>query len=131
VEGEIEERGKVLARLAGMATVLQTGRGITQLVKERMHKGIYRRQALCGRVFEQLLDQVQCLTICLFENLPALLVRCNTHQRQTNLIERMWFDLWELVLHVVWIHRANLVSCRRSKNLDNLHQLIDATLAWK
>lgn len=47
---------------------------------------------------------------------------------RTNLVEWMGFDLRKLVLHVVGIHRLDLLPGRCAKNLDNLHQLIDTAL---
>lgn len=47
----------------------------------------------------------------------------------TDLVERMGFDLRELVFHVVGVHRLDLFPGRRAKNLYNFHQLINTTLA--
>ena len=44
-------------------------------------------------------------------------------------VEWMRLDLRELVLHVIWIHCPNLVSCRSSEDFDDLDQLIDARFA--
>ena len=43
----------------------------------------------------------------------------------------MRLDLRELVLHVVGVHRANLVSCRRAENLDDLDELVDTRFTGK
>lgn len=40
----------------------------------------------------------------------------------------MGLDLWELVLHVVRVHRANLVARGCAEDFDDLHKLIDARL---
>ena len=44
---------------------------------------------------------------------------------------REWvrLNLWELVFHVVGIHRLDLVSRWCTKNLDDLHQLVDPALS--
>jgi len=44
-------------------------------------------------------------------------------------VEWMRLDLRELVLHVIWIHRPNLVSGRSSEDFDDFYQLIDAGFA--
>ena len=41
------------------------------------------------------------------------------------LVEGMGLDLREFVLHVIRIHRPDLISSRRPQNLDDFHQLID------
>jgi len=48
---------------------------------------------------------------------------------QTNLDEWVGLNLRKLVFHVVGIHRLDLLPCGRSQNLDNFHQLVDATLS--
>jgi hypothetical protein len=40
----------------------------------------------------------------------------------------MRLDLRELVLHVVGVHRLDLLARRCTEHLDDLHQLVDATL---
>ena len=45
------------------------------------------------------------------------------------LIERMWLDLWKLMLHVIWIHCSDLLSSRCAEHFDDFNQLIDARLA--
>ena len=37
------------------------------------------------------------------------------------LVEWMWLDLWEFVLHVIRVHRSNLLSCGSPEDFDNLH----------
>lgn len=49
----------------------------------------------------------------------------------THLVEWMRFNLRELVLHVIRVHRLDLISRRCSQNLDNFHKLINATLSWE
>ena len=43
----------------------------------------------------------------------------------------MGLDLGELVLHVVRVHRLDLLARRRPKDLDDLDQLVDTTLSWE
>ena len=50
-------------------------------------------------------------------------------RRSTYLAERMRLDLRKLVLHVVGVHRADLVARGRAEHLDDLDQLVDAGLA--
>ena len=38
-------------------------------------------------------------------------------------------DLREFKLRVIWVHRLDLLSRRRSQDFDDLHKLVDATLA--
>jgi hypothetical protein len=40
-------------------------------------------------------------------------------------------DLRELELGVVFVHGLNLLAGGRAQHLDDLHQLIHATLAWE
>ena len=49
----------------------------------------------------------------------------------TDLVEGVRLDLRELVLHVVGVHRANLVSCGCAENLDDLDELVNARLTGK
>ena len=44
----------------------------------------------------------------------------------TDFIERMWFDLRELVLHIVGIHGSDLVPGGRAEYFDDLYKLINA-----
>lgn len=41
----------------------------------------------------------------------------------------MRLNLWELVLHVVGVHGADLLTRRRAQDLDDLDQLVDAGFA--
>ena len=47
------------------------------------------------------------------------------------LIKGMRLDLRELVLHVIWIHGADLLSRGRAQYLDDFHQLVNPRLAWE
>ena len=49
--------------------------------------------------------------------------------RITNFVERVGLDLRELVFHVIWVHRPDLISCRRAQDLDDLDELVDSRLA--
>lgn len=44
----------------------------------------------------------------------------------TDLVKRVRLDLRELVLHIVRIHRTDLLPCWRPEDFDNFDQLIDA-----
>lgn len=50
---------------------------------------------------------------------------------QAYLAERVRLDLWELVLHVVGVHGADLIAGGCSQHLDDLYQLVNARLAWE
>jgi len=43
-----------------------------------------------------------------------------------HLIERMRLDLRKAMLHVVWVHGPNLFPSWGSKDLNDLHKLIDS-----
>ena len=43
--------------------------------------------------------------------------------------ERVRFNLRELVLHIIGVHRLDLLACRCAQHLDNLNQLVDPTLS--
>ena len=47
----------------------------------------------------------------------------------TYLVERVRLDLGEFVLHVVGIHRLDLLPRRCAEDFDDLHQLVYATFA--
>ena len=47
------------------------------------------------------------------------------HQTTPYFRKWMWFDLWELVLHIVRVHRANLIARRSAEHFDDLDELID------
>ena len=49
----------------------------------------------------------------------------------THLRKGVRLDLRELVLHVVRVHRLDLLPRRGAEHLDNLDELVDATLAWE
>jgi len=41
----------------------------------------------------------------------------------------MGLDLGEFVLHVVRVHRTNLVACGSAEYFDDLHELVNTRLA--
>ncbi len=43
----------------------------------------------------------------------------------------MRLDLRELVLHVVRVHRLDLLARGRSEHLDDLYELVDPALSWE
>jgi len=47
----------------------------------------------------------------------------------SHLVEGVGLDLGEFVLHVVGVHRANLVASRCAEYFDDLHELVDTRLA--
>lgn len=54
---------------------------------------------------------------------------CDRTGYETYLAERMRFDLWEFVLHVVGVHGTNLLASWRTQYLDDFHKLINARLS--
>ena len=56
---------------------------------------------------------------------------CKRKNAETYLLEGVRLDLRELVLHVVRVHRLDLLPRRGAEHLDNLDELVDATLAWE
>jgi hypothetical protein len=45
------------------------------------------------------------------------------------LAEWVRFDLREFMLHIIRVHRLNLLASWSAQDLNDLHQLVDATLA--
>jgi hypothetical protein len=56
-------------------------------------------------------------------------IQCLLANERARLIEWMRLNLREFVLHVIRVHRLDLLSRWRSQNLDNFDQLIDSTFA--
>jgi hypothetical protein len=115
-----------------MTRVWQAGARIPQLIKEWVDHGIDGRKTLCGRIFEQFRDQIDRIRVSLPKHLRGLLARkpmTTETKYRSYLTERMRLDLRELVLHVVWVHRADLVPSGCSEHFDDLHKLVDTRLA--
>lgn len=110
---KVKELGQVFQRSARVTGVGETGLGIAKLVKERMYHGLDGRLSLGWRVLEQTRDEIDGIVVSLAEHL----------------LERVWFDLWELVFHIIWVHGANLIAGWCAKDLDDLHELINTRLA--
>jgi hypothetical protein len=49
-----------------------------------------------------------------------------TYGRDNDLAEWMRLNLREFVLHVVWIHSANLIPRWCTKHFNDLHELVNA-----
>jgi hypothetical protein len=115
-----------------VARVWQACVGISQFVKERVNHGVDGRQTLCWRVFKEFRDQIDGTRISLSEHLCTLLAKKASNEEteyRAYLTERMRLDLGELVLHVIGVHRADLVPSGCSKHFDDLHELVDTRLA--
>ena len=112
---EVEENWKILESTSWVARIWELGGWITELVEEWVNHGVGRRQSLSWRILKQARDKIDRVRVCLSEHL----------------VEWVWFDLWELVLHVVRVHGANLIPGWGSKNLDDLDKLIDTGLSWE
>ena len=97
-----------------MARIRQLRVRVAKLIEKWVHHGIDGGQALCWRVLKQSRDKVDRVGIRLTEYLA----------------ERMRLDLRELVLHVIRIHGPDLVARWRSKNLDDLNELINTCLLY-
>ena len=80
-----------------------------------MNHGIDCRESLCGSVLEEARDELNGIRISLAENL----------------VEWVWLDLREFVLHVIWVHGADLISSWSSQDLDDFYQLINSRLPRK
>lgn len=79
-----------------------------------MDHRLHRAQARLGRVLEQPADELD---------------RLGRGAWAEHLRERVWLDLRELVLHVVRVHRLDLLARRRAEHLDDLDELVDARLS--
>jgi len=53
------------------------------------------------------------------------------YRPETDLVKWMRLDLREFVLHVVWVHGANLITCWGSQNLDDFDELVDSRFSWE
>lgn len=112
---EVKQGRKFARSTTCMSGVGKTGTGISQFVEERLNHRIDGRQSLGWCVLQKSRDQIDCI----WRSLPE------------NLIKRMRLDLRKFVLHVVWIHGADLVARRSSKDFDDLDELVDTRFAWK
>ena len=112
---EVEQCREFLQLPSLVSRVRQLRVWVPQLVEERMDHGVDSAQPLGRSVLKELGDEIYRIRICLAENL----------------IERVRLDLRELVLHVVRVHRLDLLARRRPKHLDDLDQLVDTTLSWE
>jgi len=128
---KLEKSWKIFCAAVGVTRIGKSGSWISQLIKEWVDHCLDRRQSLCWCVLEQLGNKVDCGWISLSEDLHSIsMCRGIGHHRAfTDLVERMRLDLGELVLHVVWVHGANLVTCWRTQNLDNFNELVDPRLS--
>jgi len=107
--GEIKESWHILDWSIWMAGVGESSCRVSQLIKEWVNHSINGRESLRRSVLEKARNKLNGSRISLAEHL----------------VERMWLDLREFVLHVVWVHRTDLVSRGRTQNLDDFYQLID------
>lgn len=110
---KIEKRGQILDWTIWVTRIRESGRRISQLIKERVNHSINGRQSLGGSVLEEARNQLDGIRLSLAEDL----------------VERVRLDLGEFVFHVVRVHGTDLVSRGRTQNLDNLYQLIDTRLS--
>lgn len=110
--GEVKEDGHLLDRAVGVARIWETRARVTQLVEEWVHHGVDRRETLGRCVLEQAGDEVDGIGVSLAEDL----------------VEWVWLDLGELVLHVVGVHGADLITGRRAQHLDDLDELVNTRL---
>jgi len=104
----------------------------SELVEELVAHRLNRTQTRLGRVLEQLRDKID--GFCRSAR-PEDLGHRHQHSgkdaagpAKTHFREGVRFDLGELMLHIIRIHGLDLLPRRCSQNLDNLHQLVDATL---
>lgn len=109
----LTERSKVEQRWEVLA-VREFRFRVPELVKERMDHRLNGSESARGRVFQKSGDELQSLWWC---------------PRTEDLAEGVRFDLRELVLHIVGVHRLDLLPRWCSQNFDDLNQLIDSALA--
>lgn len=109
----LTERSKVEQRREILAVGKSCFR-VPEFVKEGMDHRLHRSEPARGRVFQKSGDKLQGFWWC-----PGT----------EDLAKGVRFDLRELVLHVVGVHRLNLLPRRCSQNLDDLNQLIDSALS--
>ena len=110
---EIKEGRQILDRAIWMTRIRESGRGLSQLIKEWVNHSVDGRQSLGGGILEEARNQLNGVRVSLAEDL----------------VERMRLNLREFVLHVVRVHGTDLVSRRGTQNLNNLYQLIDTRLS--
>lgn len=87
---------------------------LPQLVEEWVADGFHGCQSRAGRVFKQAADKINRFW---WRSWPEYFG------------EGMWPDLWEFVLHVVWVHGLDLLLCRGTQHLDDLDELVNAALS--
>ncbi len=112
---EVKQGRKFTRSATCMSGIRKTCTGISQFVEERLNHRIDCRQSLGWCVLQKSRDQIDCI----WRSLPK------------NLIKRMRLDLRKFVLHVVWIHGADLVARRSSQDFDDLDELVDTRFAGK
>lgn len=111
--GEVEEDWEILESTAWVTRIWELGGWVAKLVEEWMNHGVGSGQALSWCVLEEAGDEVNGVRVCLSEDF----------------IEWVWLDLWELVLHVVWVHGADLIPGWSSQHLNDLNELVNSRLS--
>lgn len=92
------------------------------------------RKTLCRGVLQEGGNQVNRLVGSFSEDL-FVSCQCRCHlcllgeTRELYLIEWMWLDLREFVLHVIGIHRPNLFASWGTQNFDDFDKLVDSGFA--
>ena len=112
---KIEQNWKILQWAVWMSGIWQASVWVSELVEEWMNHGVYRGQTLSRSILKKAGNQLNGIIVCLAKDF----------------VEWVGLDLRKCVLHVVRIHCSNLITGWGSKNLDNLHQLIDARFSWE
>jgi hypothetical protein len=124
---EVEQRGELSWPSVLMAGIWKTRRRVPQLVEEWMYHGLDGGQPLRGCVLQELGNEIDGGCVRFAEYLKkSERVIWQEIWIIIYLAERMRFDLRELVLHVIWIHCANLISRWSTKHLDDLNKLVNA-----
>ena len=132
VVGEVKQFWKLTSCAVGVARVLEPCIGVSELVEEWVSHCLHCRKSLSRRILQQLGDEINDVIVGFPENLEdispgwpvdAIFV--------TNFIEWMGLDLRELVVHVVRVHRPDLISCRSPQHFDDFHKLINPRLPRK
>lgn len=125
---EVEQLGQILSRAAGVTRIGESSIGVPKFIEERVNHGVDSRETLSRSILEELGNKINRVRVSLTEHLRIKLVpvlSCSNRVNTTHLVEWVWLDLWEFVLHVVGVHGTDLIPSRSTKHLDNLDQLVN------
>lgn len=107
---KVEQGGEFAELAAAVSRVRKLGVGVAKLIEEGVNHGINCRLSLGWGVLKQSSDKVDSVGVGLSEDF----------------IERVGFDLRELVLHIVGVHGSDLFPSGSTQNFDDLDELVNA-----